>query len=317
MTNLAEQQGRSGRRGHPRQPGNRWDPTPTTCKYTGEDHVVLGGPAMASIDDILIASIGDDTVYGDGGNDTHRRWRRQRHPPRRRRRRHHHRPGRRRQHPGRRRQRRHPRRQRHQPDPRRLRQRLHRHRRGCLEAFGGAGNDFILGVPRQRGRVRQRRRRLAPVRHGRRRGRRQLRPVRRGYRSSATTSSLATALPTAWTAKAATTLWWATAVRAIATRACPVSTGRASSIMTPVLPSTCASGRSMKRLCRWVAQASSPGSRPSKACLGPMHGDVLQGDDDDAATIRPLAFSATAAPLAACSRCDGINRIGGFGYVPE
>jgi Ca2+-binding RTX toxin-like protein len=36
-------------------------------KYTGEDHVVLGGTAG---NDVLTASIGDDTVYGDGGDDT-------------------------------------------------------------------------------------------------------------------------------------------------------------------------------------------------------------------------------------------------------
>ncbi|MCO6060363.1 heme peroxidase, partial [Pseudomonas sp. MOB-449] len=35
-------------------------------RYTGEDHVVLGGTAG---DDIVISSIGDDTLYGDGGND--------------------------------------------------------------------------------------------------------------------------------------------------------------------------------------------------------------------------------------------------------
>ncbi|WP_137819718.1 peroxidase family protein [Pseudomonas sp. 2FG] len=35
-------------------------------RYTGVDHVVLGGTAG---DDILIASIGDDTLWGDGGND--------------------------------------------------------------------------------------------------------------------------------------------------------------------------------------------------------------------------------------------------------
>ena len=34
--------------------------------YTGEDHVVLGGTAA---DDIIISGEGDDTVYGDGGND--------------------------------------------------------------------------------------------------------------------------------------------------------------------------------------------------------------------------------------------------------
>ncbi|TWT01670.1 peroxidase family protein [Reyranella sp. CPCC 100927] len=35
-------------------------------RYTGDEHVVLGGTDAA---DILIASIGDDTLYGDGGND--------------------------------------------------------------------------------------------------------------------------------------------------------------------------------------------------------------------------------------------------------
>ncbi len=35
-------------------------------RYTGVDHVVLGG---TSADETLIASIGDDTLYGDGGND--------------------------------------------------------------------------------------------------------------------------------------------------------------------------------------------------------------------------------------------------------
>jgi Ca2+-binding RTX toxin-like protein len=35
-------------------------------RYTGGDHVVLGGTNAA---DILIAGIGDDTLYGDGGND--------------------------------------------------------------------------------------------------------------------------------------------------------------------------------------------------------------------------------------------------------
>ncbi|BAN49789.1 peroxidase family protein [Metapseudomonas resinovorans] len=34
--------------------------------YTGDEHVVLGGTAG---NDILIASIGDDTIWGDGGND--------------------------------------------------------------------------------------------------------------------------------------------------------------------------------------------------------------------------------------------------------
>ena len=36
-------------------------------KYTGDDHVVLGG---TNNNDTLIASIGDDTLFGDGGNDT-------------------------------------------------------------------------------------------------------------------------------------------------------------------------------------------------------------------------------------------------------
>jgi Ca2+-binding RTX toxin-like protein len=35
-------------------------------KYTGGEHVLLGGTEAA---DILIAGIGDDTLYGDGGND--------------------------------------------------------------------------------------------------------------------------------------------------------------------------------------------------------------------------------------------------------
>ncbi len=40
-------------------------------EYTGGEHVVLGGTITSnpSGNDILIASIGDDTVYGDGGND--------------------------------------------------------------------------------------------------------------------------------------------------------------------------------------------------------------------------------------------------------
>ena len=36
-------------------------------KYTGDEHVILGGTNNA---DTLIASIGDDTLFGDGGNDT-------------------------------------------------------------------------------------------------------------------------------------------------------------------------------------------------------------------------------------------------------
>jgi len=35
-------------------------------KYTGGDHVVLGGTDLA---DTIISGIGDDTIYGDGGND--------------------------------------------------------------------------------------------------------------------------------------------------------------------------------------------------------------------------------------------------------
>ncbi|WP_137920036.1 peroxidase family protein [Hydrogenophaga sp. 2FB] len=35
-------------------------------RYTGDEHVVLGG---TDSNDTLIASIGDDTIYGDGGND--------------------------------------------------------------------------------------------------------------------------------------------------------------------------------------------------------------------------------------------------------
>jgi Ca2+-binding RTX toxin-like protein len=43
-------------------------------KYTGGDHVVLGGTDIGNAfnpsgNDILIAGIGDDTVYGDGGSD--------------------------------------------------------------------------------------------------------------------------------------------------------------------------------------------------------------------------------------------------------
>ncbi len=44
------------------------DPDGTTnyLHYRGDDHVVLGGTEQ---DDIMIASIGDDTLWGDGGND--------------------------------------------------------------------------------------------------------------------------------------------------------------------------------------------------------------------------------------------------------
>ncbi|WP_207266255.1 peroxidase family protein [Pseudomonas sp. GW101-3H06] len=41
-------------------------PDTNYIKYTGEEHIVLGGTNSA---DILIASEGDDTVWGDGGND--------------------------------------------------------------------------------------------------------------------------------------------------------------------------------------------------------------------------------------------------------
>ncbi|MDM8350763.1 peroxidase family protein, partial [Pseudomonas sp. sp1636] len=41
-------------------------PDANYLRYTGDEHVVLGGTAG---DDILIASIGDDTLYGDEGND--------------------------------------------------------------------------------------------------------------------------------------------------------------------------------------------------------------------------------------------------------
>src|SRR5262245_4632462 len=40
--------------------------TTNYLRYTGGDHVVLGG---TDGDDIMIASIGDDTIWGDGGND--------------------------------------------------------------------------------------------------------------------------------------------------------------------------------------------------------------------------------------------------------
>ncbi len=41
-------------------------PDTNYLRYTGEDHIVLGGTESR---DILIAGIGDDTLYGDGGND--------------------------------------------------------------------------------------------------------------------------------------------------------------------------------------------------------------------------------------------------------
>ncbi|GAM98288.1 hemolysin-type calcium-binding region [alpha proteobacterium U9-1i] len=49
-------------------------PDTNYLRYTGDEHVVLGGrnpstPGNPDGNDILISSIGDDTVYGDGGND--------------------------------------------------------------------------------------------------------------------------------------------------------------------------------------------------------------------------------------------------------
>ena len=41
-------------------------PDTNYLRYTGDDHVVLGGTDGA---DVMIASIGDDTLFGDGGND--------------------------------------------------------------------------------------------------------------------------------------------------------------------------------------------------------------------------------------------------------
>jgi Ca2+-binding RTX toxin-like protein len=41
-------------------------PDTNYLKYTGEDHIVLGGSVA---NDILLSSIGDDTLYGDAGND--------------------------------------------------------------------------------------------------------------------------------------------------------------------------------------------------------------------------------------------------------
>ncbi|RHW18361.1 hypothetical protein D1610_07835 [Sphingomonas gilva] len=42
-------------------------PDTNYLRYTGDEHVVLGGTDGA---DIIIASEGDDTIFGDGGNDT-------------------------------------------------------------------------------------------------------------------------------------------------------------------------------------------------------------------------------------------------------
>ena len=41
-------------------------PDTNYLRYTGDEHVVLGG---TDANDILISSIGDDTIWGDGGND--------------------------------------------------------------------------------------------------------------------------------------------------------------------------------------------------------------------------------------------------------
>jgi Ca2+-binding RTX toxin-like protein len=41
-------------------------PDTNYLRYTGDDHVVLGGTDLA---DVMIAGIGDDTLFGDGGND--------------------------------------------------------------------------------------------------------------------------------------------------------------------------------------------------------------------------------------------------------
>ena len=43
--------------------GNTYD---RSLKFTGEEHIVLGG---SEDDDVLIADLGDDTVWGDGGDD--------------------------------------------------------------------------------------------------------------------------------------------------------------------------------------------------------------------------------------------------------
>ena len=55
-------------------------PDTNYLKYTGDQHVVLGGTEG---NDIIIASEGDDTIFGDGGNDNARGRRRQRHHQRR------------------------------------------------------------------------------------------------------------------------------------------------------------------------------------------------------------------------------------------
>ena len=49
-------------RNNPATPG----PDSNYLRYTGDEHVILGGTEAA---DTLIAGIGDDTLFGDGGND--------------------------------------------------------------------------------------------------------------------------------------------------------------------------------------------------------------------------------------------------------
>src|SRR5262249_61565697 len=53
---------------------NTVGPDDNYLRYTGEDHVVLGGTNPGSLfnpsgNDIIISSEGDDTLYGDAGND--------------------------------------------------------------------------------------------------------------------------------------------------------------------------------------------------------------------------------------------------------
>ncbi|MBS7691516.1 hypothetical protein I0E98_18100 [Pseudomonas lalucatii] len=57
--------GAAAARRDPRQPGDPGGDS-NYLRYTGDEHVVLGG---TSGNDILIASIGDDTLHGDEGND--------------------------------------------------------------------------------------------------------------------------------------------------------------------------------------------------------------------------------------------------------
>ncbi len=130
-------------------------PDTNYLRYTGGDHVVLGGTEHA---DTLIAGIGDDTLFGDGGTRQARRWLRQRHHQRRRRRRHHRGHRRRRQHQGRRRQRRRSCRPRPRPGDGQRRPGLHlpghRHGLGSLRRH------------RQRLHLRQQERRAHPRQRG-------------------------------------------------------------------------------------------------------------------------------------------------------